>query len=57
MDEYATIILKIDEKNTEEHLKIASFYEGKSNWGKAAKHYEKSDNFSKALKLYITEGE
>jgi WD repeat-containing protein 19 len=57
MDEYASIILKIDEKNTEEHLKIAQFFEGKGNWGKAAKHYEKSENYSKALKLYINEGE
>lgn len=57
MDEYAKIILKIDEKNTEEHLKIAQFYEGKSMWGRAAKHYEKSENFQKALKLYINEGE
>lgn len=30
MDEYATIILKVDEKNIDEHLKIAQFYEGKS---------------------------
>lgn len=57
MDEYAAIILKIDERNVDEHLKIAQFYEGKSQWGKAAKHYEKSENHSKALKLYIQEGE
>jgi len=43
MDEYAKIILQIDERNTEEHLKIAQFYEGKSMWGKAAKHYEKCE--------------
>lgn len=30
MDEYAKIILKIDEKNEDEHLKIAQYYEGKS---------------------------
>lgn len=57
MDEYAKIILKVDEKNNEEHLKIAQFYEGKSQWGNAAKHYEKSENYNKALKLYIHEGE
>jgi len=57
MDEYATIIIKVDEKNVDEHLKIAQFYEGKSQWGKAAKHYEKSENHNKALKLYISEGE
>lgn len=57
MDEYAKIILQIDERNTEEHLKIAQFFEGKSNWGKAAKHYEKSEQYSKSLKLYMSEGE
>jgi hypothetical protein len=45
MDEYAKIIIKVDEKNVEEHLKIAHFYEGCSQWGKAAKHYEKSENY------------
>jgi len=57
MDEYAKIILTIDEKNIDEHLKIAQYYEGKSMWGKAAKHYEKSEQLNKALKLYIQEGE
>jgi len=57
MDECANIIIKIDDKNVEEHLKIAQFYEGKAQSGKAAKHYEKSDNHGKALKLYISEGE
>lgn len=57
MDEYANIILKIDERNIEEHLRIAQFYEGKSQWGKAARHYEKSENYNKALKLFIHEGE
>ena len=57
MDEYANIILKVDDKNTEEHLKIAQFYEGKSQWGNAARHYEKSEDYKKALKLYISEGE
>jgi hypothetical protein len=53
MDEYAKIILQVDEKNNDENLKIAQYYEGKSMWGKAAKHYEKSEQYSKALKLYI----
>ena len=39
MDEYANIIIKIDDKNADEHLKIAQFYEGKSQWGRAALHY------------------
>jgi len=30
MDEYAKIIIRVDDKNTEEHLKIAQFYEGKA---------------------------
>ena len=53
MDEYAHIILKVDERNIDEHLKIGAYYEGKSQWGKAAKHYEKSEQYNKALKLYI----
>jgi len=57
MDEYAKIIIRVDDKNTEEHLKIAQFYEGKAQHGNAAKHYEKNEAFTKALKLYISEGE
>ena len=57
MDEYARIILKVDERNTDEHLKIAQYFEGKSQWGKAAKHYEKCEQYTKALKLYMEEGE
>lgn len=57
MDEYAKIILQTDEKNNDEHLRIAQYYEGKSQWGRAAKHYEKSEQYNKALKLYIAEGE
>jgi len=43
MDEYAKIILQIDERNIDEHLRIAQFYEGKSQWGRAGKHYEKAE--------------
>lgn len=57
MDEYAKIIIKTDEKNGDEHLRIAQYYEGKSHWGKAAKHYEKAEQYSKALKLYMADGE
>lgn len=57
MDDYAKFIIKVDDKNLHEHLKIAQYYEGKSQWGNAAKHYEKSENYEKALKLYISEGE
>lgn len=57
MDEYAKIILQIDEKNTDEHLKIAQYYEGKSQWGKAARHYDRCEQYNKALKLYIQDGD
>lgn len=57
MDEYARIILSIDDRSVDEHMKIAQYYEGKNQWGRAAKHYERSEQYSKALKLYIQEGE
>lgn len=57
MDEYAKVILQIDDRNIEEHTKIAQYFENKSSWGKAAKHYEKCENYNKALKYYIEEGE
>lgn len=57
MDEYAKVILQIDEKNADEHLRIAQYYEGKSMWGKAARHYDKSEDYKKALKLFIQQGE
>jgi WD repeat-containing protein 19 len=57
MDEYARIVLQHSSNDQEEHLKIAQFYEGKSLWGKAARHYDKAELFSKALKLYISDGE
>lgn len=57
MDEYSKIIVKVDDKNIDEHLKIAQYYEGNKAWGKAARHYEKSTNYQKALKLFIQEGD
>lgn len=57
MDEYAKIVLKYNEKDFDEHLKIAAFYEGKSQWGRAARHYDRAEQYSKALKLYIAVGE
>lgn len=57
MDEYAKIVLKHNDKDTEEHLKIAQFYEGKQMWGKAARHYDRAEQYSKALKLYMSDGE
>lgn len=38
-------------------MKIAQYYEGKSSWGKAAKNYEKAGNHNRALKLYLQGGE
>lgn len=57
MTEYSKIINRVDDKNIDEHLKIAQYFEGKSQWGNAARHYEKSTNYQKALKLFISEGE
>lgn len=57
MDEYARIILQTDEKNGDEHLRIAQYFEGRNQFGRAAKHYEKAEQYNKALKLYIAEGE
>ena len=57
MDEYAKVILQIDDRNIDEHTKIAQYFEARSSWGKSAKHYEKCENYNKALKYYIEEGE
>ena len=57
MDEYAKIVLKHNDRDTEEHLKIAQYYEGKQQWGKAARHYDRAEQHSKALKLYMSDGE
>lgn len=57
MDTYRDVITKIDDKNIDEHLRIAQYYEGKNQWGKAAFHYAKCDNYNKALKLYMQAGE
>eukprot|EP00357_Protocruzia_adherens_P031508 CAMPEP_0115034576 /NCGR_PEP_ID=MMETSP0216-20121206/40747_1 /TAXON_ID=223996 /ORGANISM="Protocruzia adherens, Strain Boccale" /LENGTH=1399 /DNA_ID=CAMNT_0002413515 /DNA_START=36 /DNA_END=4235 /DNA_ORIENTATION=- len=57
METYSHFIIERDDKNLEEHLKIAQFYEGKDEWGKSAKHYDKHGNFNKALKLYMKAGD
>ena len=57
MDEYARVILQVDERNIEENSKIAQYFEMRSQWGRAAKHFEKCENYNKALKYYIEEGE
>lgn len=57
MDAYRNVVCKYDDKNLDEHLRIAQYYEGKNQWGKAAYHYAKCDNYTKALKLYMQAGE
>ncbi len=36
----------------EERLRVAQYFEGKSNWIEAAKHYDQAGNPTKAIKLY-----
>ena len=43
--------------SSEEALRIAQYFEGKSEFGKAAIYYEKSGNVQKALKLFMQGGE
>jgi WD repeat-containing protein 19 len=57
MDEYRNAIIKYDDKNIDEHSRMAQYYEGKNQWGKAAYHYDKCENPTKALKLYIQAGD
>jgi len=57
MDKYAQLILENDEKNSEEHLRIATFFEGRNKPGHAARHYEKAGNLQKAFQLFIQGGE
>ena len=54
METYAKFV---KEMAPEESLRIAQFFEGKSQWGEAAKFYEKSGNPSKSLKLFLQAGE
>lgn len=57
MEKYAELILQRDEKNIDEHTRIALYFEGKNKPGKAAMHYEKSGNLQKALQLFMLAGE
>lgn len=50
MDAYAE---HMKDFTMEERQRIAQYFEGKSEWLKAAVHYEKSNNTTKALKLYF----
>jgi len=55
MDTYATMIeqrlANSVDKFKEEFLKIAEYYEGKSEFGKSARAFQKNGNLRKALKL------
>lgn len=55
MDTYASMIEQRisvgSEKYKSEFMKIAEYYEGKNEWGKAAQAFRKQDNYKKALKL------
>jgi hypothetical protein len=55
MDSYSDSLL--EERNVEEHLKIALFYEGRSKFGRAALHYEKAGEPDKSMKLYEQSGD
>ena len=54
METYAQFLVNF---NNDDVMKIAQYYEGKSQWGEAAKNYEKAQNQSRALKLYLQGGE
>ena len=54
METYAQFLVNF---NNDDVMKIAQYYEGKSQWGEAAKNYEKAQNHSRALKLYLQGGE
>jgi WD repeat-containing protein 19 len=56
MDAYAKFFL-LSEKNLDEFKRIAQYYEGKNEPGKAGIFYEKCGNFQKALALFIKGGE
>lgn len=57
MEAYAEILLKVDEKIPEEHMRIAQFFEGRSKYGMAARHYEHANQARRALDLFLQSGE
>jgi len=57
MDIYAELVYRRDDRTSEEHLRIAQYFEGKSKFGVAARHYEKAGNPVKALRLFLNSGD
>lgn len=57
MEKYANLILARDDKNHDEHMRIAQYFEGRNKLGNAARHYEKAGNLQKSLQLYMQAGE
>lgn len=51
MDDYVEHMK--DTFTVEERMRVAQFYEGQSEWLKAAVQYDKSNNTAKSLKLYF----
>lgn len=56
-NEMQTYADNVADLSSEEALRIAQYFEGKSQYGKAAVYYERSGNVQRALKLYIQGGE
>jgi WD repeat-containing protein 19 len=57
MEVYAAAILVREEKNVEEHVRIAQYFEGRNKFKDAAKHYAKINQEPKAVRLYLKSGE
>ena len=57
MDTYAKFFILSEKINIEEFKRIAQYYEGKNEQGKAGVFYEKCGNYQKALTLFIKGGE
>ncbi|CAG9314821.1 unnamed protein product [Blepharisma stoltei] len=57
IEKYSKIVLERDDKNVEEHVKIALVAEGQDKPWLAARHYEKAGNLQKCLQLYMQAGE
>mmetsp|Transcript_1987 Transcript_1987/g.4439 ORF Transcript_1987/g.4439 Transcript_1987/m.4439 type:complete len:1366 (-) Transcript_1987:53-4150(-) len=57
MELYAAVILNREEKNVEEHVRIAQYFEGRNKFRDAAKHYAKINQEPKAVRLFLQSGE
>jgi WD repeat-containing protein 19 len=50
METYSSLLKDV---TPEERIRVAQFYEGKSQWGLAARQYDMANNHQRALKLYM----